>query len=246
MVTKYNVINFFEKRKGDPTVPHTIDEKHENIIYKDTGKVLATIDEYMAAMKKVLHCDFELIYDEHPSCFSVIRCKECGTVIFERYDEDYDPNLCCPTCGGYKTYFDFWTKEEIDSDEEKQKAIKNYEEMQRELDESYARRQKRGGLYDWEIWKKRIEFKKTLWNISLECDNLFYSKPKLKGLKLIIKMSKRDPEYDDMFVWKKSTRIPLSWYAFYIHCILPYSKTCPEELRKYHFWQKKPKDQEEG
>ena len=34
---------------------------------------------------------FECIYDEHVSCLSIIKCNNCGTVVFYRYDEDYEP-----------------------------------------------------------------------------------------------------------------------------------------------------------
>jgi len=239
MVTKYQVINFFEKNKENPYIKFMLDEKHENVIHKDTGKHFATIDEYIGAMKKVLHCDFELIYEEHPSLMSIIRCKECGTVIFTRDDESYDPNLNCPTCSDYKTYFEYWTKEEIDNDEKKQNTIKLYQEIQHHMEESYKRTKKRG-LQDWEIWKKKIKFKKTMWIISLECNNLFHTK--IKGLKLCINKYEKDPDSINSYIYKKHIRIPLSFYAFYIQFILPYKKNTHPSVRKYHFWQKKKSD----
>ena len=234
MITKYDIIHSLKKAKDDPEMKFTLDDKHENIIEKETGKVLFSIDEGMEYFRKKFHCNFEVIYYEHGLLEITYRCKECGTVIFASEDENYDPKLACPTCGGYKTHFEYWTKEQIDSDEKKQNTVKMFHEMMHEKEEAAKRREKRG-LCDWEIWKKDIKFKNSKITLSLECLNLFHTK--LKGLNLYITKWVKE---DNGYIGKKFTRIPLSPYAFYIQCIVSYKKDTHPSIRKYYPWQKKP------
>ena len=78
----------------------------------ETGEVLCSIEVYTQFMREKLHCDFENVFYEHVSLLNVIRCKQCGTVIFASEDEYYEANLRCPTCSDYKTGYEYWTKEE--------------------------------------------------------------------------------------------------------------------------------------
>jgi len=102
---------------------------------------------------------FECIYDEHVSCLSIIKCNNCGTVVFYRYDEDYEPCFKCPVCTDYKTRYTYWTQQEIKIDRDKQDVIKFYKkcnEISNEMDKRYL---ERGGLYDWQKSHKKTLFK---------------------------------------------------------------------------------------
>ena len=103
MISKYDIIRSFEKAAKDGKKTELqLDDKKENIINVETGEVICTLEVYTQFMREKLHCDFETVYYEHVSLLDVVRCKQCGTVIFTREDEDYDPNLRCPTCSDYK------------------------------------------------------------------------------------------------------------------------------------------------
>lgn len=232
MVSNYDIIKSFERfeREGKQ-VALKLNEDKSGLVASDTGEYICSIDTYAQHLREKLHCDFEVIYDEHVSLQVVYRCKECGTVIFARDDEDYDPNLCCPSCGGYKTYFEYWTKEEIDSDESKKKTIEGIQMMQEYMNES-ARRRKERGLNDWEIWKKEVQFKNYRRTFTLECCNLFGGKnvfARLKGLNLHIIKWEKD-ENGIGYIGKKFTRIPLSLYSMYIIWILPHTKKYKESV----------------
>lgn len=149
-----------------------------------------------------------------------MRCTECGTVIFTTEDEDYDPRLKCPTCTDYKTHFEYWTKEDIDSDEEKQKEIKLFETMTKERIEREKRREKRNGKFDWEIAIKKFYGEKICLEFVLECDDI--TKSFFKGLRLKINIGKKTKE-DTGYIMKKFFTIPLSWSHF----------CCQLEYRKY-------------
>ena len=242
MISDYDIIRTCRRyEKEGRTDFGKLSEDEKDIIDCETGRKLCSVSEFAQAMRKKMHCDFESVYYEHPSLFHVIRCTECGTVIFTREDEDYDPNLCCPTCGKYETHFEYWTKEEIEADEKKQNTIKVYDEMTQYQKESYERRQRRG-LCDWEICKKTIRIgNKNKYECTLECSNLFSKERKglmrLKGLNLhIIKWEK---DNSGSYVGKKFTRIPLSPYSVYIQWIYPYSKNAHPSLKKDLPWNKK-------
>lgn len=235
MVSNYDIIKSFERfeREGKQ-VALKLNEDKSGLVASDTGEYICSIDTYAQHLREKLHCDFEVIYDEHVSLQVVYRCKECGTVIFARDDEDYDPNLSCPTCGGYNTYFEYWTKEDIDSDESKQKSIEGMQMMQKYMNES-AKRRKERGLNDWEIWKREVQFKNYRMTFALECCNLFDGKKglaRIKGLNLHIIRWEKDNDGIG-YIGKKYTRIPLSPYSVYINWILPHTKKYKESvLRK--------------
>ena len=240
MLSKYDMIRYVKRMKSEnEDFPFYLSEDEEEIIDSRTNRTVCSVDTYLDAMRKKLHCDFEVIYEEHGLLTLVYRCRECGTVIFGGDDEErYDPNLTCPTCSDYKTWLGYWTKEEIENDPQKQKEINSLIAMQKYQNEYYERRRRRGGLLDSELWKKEFRLKNSSYTVTLECMNLWGER--LKGLNLhIIKFSRKHS--NDLGLsseWFK--RIPLSPYAVYIQWIYPYSKRCHSSLRKYYFWQKKP------
>ena len=196
MISKYDVRKIIENSEE-----YTINKSNDMIIKKSNMLPIMTLDELVESHRKRHHCDFECIYDEHATLQVVYRCKDCGTVIFASDSEgEYDPNLCCPTCGGYHTYYDYWTQEDIDNDIKKQNTLKFFKdemEIKRKENERYSKT----GLYFNEIWKK--EFNKYI--VTLECYNVFRSK--FDGLKLEIK------HFNDDYVRDKTITIPLSWSA---------------------------------
>ena len=157
MLSKYAVKEFFRKNKDNPEIKITLDEKEENLVSKETGIFISTIDEYLHFMRKKFHCDFELVYEEHVSLIEILRCKECGTVIFTTEDNDYDPRLCCPTCGGYNTWFEYWTADDIKNDPNKQEAIQHFEQMQK----SQIEAEKHSNYYDYKP-KKKFSLRKMM------------------------------------------------------------------------------------
>lgn len=253
LISKYDVIQTFKKAKKEGRqLAMYLSEDNKNLIETDTDKVVCSLDTYLDFLRKKLHCNFECIYHEHVSLVTIYRCKDCGTVIFGGDDEfTYDPNLKCPTCGNYKTHLEYWTKEEIDKDEKKQKTITLYEDMTREEIEMEKRRQARGGKYDWQIWNKQIYGKKRYWRFELQDFgrqlgvsklNPNYKRPWYKcNLEFTIDTGKKD---GISYSVTKHYRIPLAPYSFYLQFIFPYSKKCTPDLRKYYPWQKKPEKKE--
>lgn len=177
-----------------------------NVIDKETGMVLCSIEEFTMEIRKAEHCNFESVYYCHGTLQNTIRCCECGTVIFASDDSsDYDPNLKCPVCGKYETWFEFWTKDEIESDKKKKDTIDFLEQMQREAIEADKRYVERGHLYDWQICKGAIKLLNKALYWELQCDNLF--KTKFKGLRLQLNWSYKDGM---CYISKKFWTIPLS------------------------------------
>lgn len=179
-----------------------------NVIDKESNQVVGSLGTFVSLLRKKMHCDFDVIFYCHVSLVTIYQCKECGTVIFSRDDEEYDPNLRCPTCGEYKTHFEYWTAEDIANDEDKQNTIETYKQMQQDRIEADKRYVKRGNKYDWQIWHGRIKLPKRAIILDLECDNLF--KTKLKGLRLDVHWAYKD---GISYIYKKHFTIPLSWSA---------------------------------
>ena len=240
MISEYDVIRRFrraEKEGEDLSLKLSEDEK--SLVDSTTGEYVCSVKTFTEELRKKEHCDFESIYYEHVSLTDIYRCRQCGTVIFGGDDEyHYNPNEKCPTCCNDPSvcHNEYWTKEQIDSDPEKQKAIEDLITAQKEMDEAEKRRQARGGLYDWQRWKRK-----------------FYTKHRGYEFTLInYNWDKKLPHTDrylEIHTWKTSDgivdhhwQISLSWYHFYIRHIFPYSKKCIPEFRKYYFWQKKPED----
>lgn len=241
MISVYDVIKAFEHaEKNHDETAVKLSEDHKSILDSKTGERLCSIDTYVEYLRSKHHCNFESIYYEHATLTDIYRCKDCGTVIFGGDDEyHYNPNEKCPTCchDDSVCHNEYWTKEQIESDPEKKKTIEGLIEAQKEMNAAADRRKARGGLYDWERWQKRFFIKNHGFKITLINDNWD-------------KKLKHTSRYLEIHTWKKSEgiikhtcQIPLSCYFFYIKYIFPYSKKCKApELRKYHFWQKKPVD----
>lgn len=218
MITKDEIKKYINEHQDNLNFMYV--EDVDAIYNKETNKFIAPFDEYYEVFKRHAGQSFEGIYYEHCSLLSVIRCNVCGTVIFSYDDERYEPNLSCPICTDYKTDFEFWTKEQIDSDVDKQNEIEFLKKMAKEQEEMYQRRKRRKGKYDWEIAEKKFYGKKRFLSFALECTDI--TKSYFKGLKLIIRTGKK---IDDIgYAMNKNIVIPLSWHAFYIHYIFKHTK----------------------
>lgn len=236
MITKYMVYRFLETAEreaagsgGKTKLDYELDTKEDVIRSKETHEVICTVDEYVSILRRKNHCDFEAIYDDHACLSTIYRCKECGAVIFGGDDERWDPNLECPSCGGYKTSLEWWSGEDIKNDPEKQKMIEFFIGLQKDMDEVYERRKRRNGLNDWEIWKKKFKNKKRLLEITLTCCNLFTTG--LKGLSIEFAYYSRKKPDDLGYTRDKYLKVPLSPYAVYMWWIhrrtVRYSKKYP-------------------
>lgn len=202
MISKLEFVNYLAKN-----LSYTYDETNNTLT--DTIGQQVNADALFTIFKKKTGQSFECLYDEHVSCFSVLRCTECGTVIFEHYDEEYDPNLKCPVCTNYQTTFKYYTKQNIEQDENKQKEIEMYLQFaksDREADERYV---KRGGLYDWEKTHKKTLFKSSKYMITVQLTGL--SKWDLQAE---INISKRK-DNDMVYTCKHHIKIPLSPYTMW-------------------------------
>lgn len=201
---------------------------------------IISIPDLTDRTRKKEHCDFECIYDEHISCYSVLRCRECGTIIFYNYSDDgpYEPYLRCPVCSDYKTDYEYWTPEEIKDSMDKQEAIKMYQHWTEITIEDEKRHTKRG-KYDWQLWNYKYYGHEKGFILELEIDDI-QNKFKLKGLRMIIHFISKDKDVNDLWTSYRTLYIPLSWKAFHSQCIYPYKKSTTPSLRKYLLWQKKP------
>lgn len=253
MISRYDVIRAFKMadKKGEKLAMR-LSEDEKSLLDSETGEYVCSMETYIDYMKKKLHCDFECIYHEHVSLTTIYRCKECGAVIFTGDDERYDPNLKCPVCADYHHWGEYWTKEEIEADEKKQKQIQLYIDIMEEEAEAYKRRQARGGLYDWQIWQKKVYGEKRYWGFELtdfgrslgvSKINPNYKRPWYKSnLTLEIGTGLKDGM---SYSVTKHYHIPLAPYSFFIQFIYPYTKKCHPDHRKYYPWQKKPEKKED-
>ncbi len=241
MIFSCDVIRAFHKYENEgKQLPLRLSEDEKNILDSVTGETVCTVETFVNELRVKEHCDFESIYYEHVSLTDIFRCRQCGTVIFGGDDEErYDPNCRCPTCCNDSSVCrnEFWTAEEIDSDLEKKKTIDNLIAEQKEMNEAEKRREARGGLYDWERWKKEFSTKKHGFSITLINFGYGYAPRCTQNI------------YLDIHTWKKSDgivkhswQIPLSFYNIHVRWIYPYTKKCHPSVRKYHFWQKHSKE----
>jgi DNA-directed RNA polymerase subunit RPC12/RpoP len=236
MISTYDVLKAFRKAKSQgKDLPFVLSDDEKTLISKD-GKVTATIEEFAQFMREREHCDFEVIYSEHVSLTTVYRCCECGTVIFGGDDDErYDPLLRCPTCGGYETHLTYWTKEAIENDTNKQESIALYEQLRKDQEEASKRYIARGGLYDWQLFKKDWQGKKH--SVHVELQHFKTNKWYKADTWLKIDAGKRSAD-GVCYAMNKHYSIPLSPYAFYIQCVYPYTKKCHPDFKKYLPWQK--------
>lgn len=226
MVSKWDMKNYMKKNADKLQY---IYKEDEDAIYDKQGKYIASLDEYLEFYRKKSGESFESIYNEHISLINVLRCTECGTVIFTTEDEAYDPCLKCPTCTDYKTHFEYWTKEDIEANEEKQKEIKLFGELMEERAEREKRIKRRKGKYDWEISVKKFCGKKLFLSFALECNDI--TKSYLKGLRLKINIGSKESKDDVGYIIKHFFTIPLSWSQFYIQFIYKHLGICHPDLR---------------
>ena len=225
MISKYEMKNYI--KENPDKFPYIYNEEEDSIYSKD-GKYMASLDTFLEIYRKYTGQSFETIYCDDVCLESVLRCTECGTVIFTRDDESYD-NLKCPTCTHYKTYFTFWTKEEIESDKDKQNTINWFKEMTEYKIEQYKRIKRRTGKQDWEIAKKEFRGKKRYLKLILECDDI--TKSYFKGLRLDIHYGKKDIDDNIGYTIKKFFTIPLSLSRFYLKYIYKHLGKCHPDFR---------------
>lgn len=209
MVSKYDIKKYI--KENTDKFPYIYNEE-EDVIYDKDGSYLSSLDTFLEIYRKHSGESFESIYYEHAFLQDVLRCTECGTVIFTTEDEWYDPHLKCPTCTNYHTHFKYWTKEDIEADEEKQNTIKFFKEMMDYKAEQNERIKKRNGKYDWQIAIKKFYGKKRYLELALECDDI--TKSYFKGLRLKVYIGKKEDGVG--YIVRKHFTIPLSWSQFYI------------------------------
>lgn len=219
MVSKYDMKKYIKKNADK--FPYVYKEE-EDAIYDKDGNYFTSLDTFLETYRKHSGESFESIYYEHAFLQNVLRCTECGTVIFTTEDEGYDPRLKCPTCTDYQTHFKYWTEEDIESDEKKQDTIKFFKEMTERKAEQDKRIRKRNGKYDWQIAIKKFRGKKIHLEFALECDDI--TKSYFKGLRLNVHISKKDNADDIGYTGRKHFTIPLSWSYFYILYVYKHKK----------------------
>ena len=240
MISNYQIKQYIKNHSEE--LPFRLSDDEKQIVNKQSGSTVCEFDYYCDRMRKSLHCDFETIYYEHGFLQHIFRCKECGTVIFGYEDiERYDPDCRCPTCCGDASVcrYEYWTKEEIESDDEKKQTIRSLINLTEKQNREYERRKSRGGLYDWERWRKILKTKKHVLQITYVCsmyDGDTNTCPNPADKYLEIEYWKSNGDHVHRF------NLPVNWYSFYLRYVYPYSKKCHPSLRKYHFWQKNPGD----
>ena len=230
MYTNYDIKKFMKKAIEDGKTDFYYNEENNTLHLKEDGKAVCSFEEYAEWVREKAGCAFETIFYEHVSSQHIVRCKKCGTVVFTGDDERWEPQLKCPVCTDYKPFCEYWTGEEIARDTEKQNTIAQYEAWQKQMDEEAARREKRGGLYDWQRWQKKIYTKNHHIVITHQCFDL-EQKTWKKMRTLEIEDYVRDE--NDYFIISKDhghrLSIPLSAYAFYIKYIYPHTKNGIDE-----------------
>lgn len=132
----------------------------DNIIDKESNRNLGNIGEFVKTLRALTHCDFEILYTCYETKETIYRCKECGTVVFCCEDESYDPNLCCPTCGEYKTHLKYWTVKDIEKDPNKKYIVNFYHGIHR-----------------------KNELEQTILDVGIKCDFIGYIKKYLYKIK---------------------------------------------------------------
>lgn len=227
MISKWDMKNYI--KNNTDKFPYVYKEDDEGLYDKETGEYLSSLDHFLELYRKKSGESLESIYYDHIGLQDFIRCTECGTVIFASEDESYDPNLKCPTCTGYETYFEYWTKEDIDSDLQKQLEICHLEEMTKMQIEQNERMKRRNGKYDWQIGSKKLKFKRYSISFELECDDI--TKSYFKGLRLNINIWKKEKLDDISSYWLKGFTIPLSLHQFYIQFIYRHLGKCHPDFR---------------
>ena len=225
MITKSDIIKYLIEYSDKLKI--RVDVENDKI-YNVDGKLLCYIDDYVDAYRLNAGCSFKSIYYSHAFLENVLKCNKCGTVIITREDEDYDPNLKCPTCTDYKTHFSYYTKEQVANNKELQDMIDSYVIMQKFQDDAYEYEKTHGHPY-YEILNKKFYTKKHMYRIELKCDDL--RKSWIKGLYLTISTYLKNPKEEGCYQFKFHTIIPLSFHQMYIHWIYRHLGNCPKDIR---------------
>lgn len=226
MISKYDLIKYLKSAKqSGRNLCVVLSEDEKSILDSKTNEYVCSVDTFLQHLREEEHCDFESIYYDHASLTDIYRCRQCGTVIFGGDDERYNPNEKCPTCckDPSVTWNTCWTKEDIDADLEKQKAIQSLVEEQAWMNRAVKRRKARNGLYDWQRWQKTFRTKKYSYEIT--CINFGYDGD----------VGKVDPKRNDAHlevhvynnktgISKRHICIPLSFRYIYIRWIFPHTK----------------------
>ena len=227
MISKWDMKNYIKKNLDK--FPYTYKEEDDALYDKETNEYLTSLDTFLDLYRKKSGESFESVFYDHIGLFDVLRCTECGTVMFTYEDESYDPYLKCPTCVGYDTHFEHWTKEDIDSDKEKQLRIKHLEEETERQIEANERQKRRNGKYDWQIGKRKIRLKRYSIDFELECNDV--TKSYFKGLRLDVNIWRKENVEDLCSTLYKCFTIPLSGSYFYLLFIYPHLGKCHPDLR---------------
>lgn len=230
MYTNYDIKKAMKKLIEEDKTDFCYDEKNNKICSKDTHEAICTFEDYAELVRDKAGCNFETVYYEHVSLQHIVRCKKCGTVVFTGDDERWEPQLKCPVCTDYKPYCEYWTGEEISNDPEKQKTIDMFEKWQHEMNEAEKRREQRGGLYDWQRWRKKINTKNHHITITHRC---FGWGQKTWRKMRTLEIEDYTCDKDGSFIMGKDIghhwSIPLNLYAFYITFIFPHTKEWKEK-----------------
>ena len=187
-------------------------EKQKDIKYNKETETLSyagveiPFERYYQTYLSENGMSFKCICDIHWECTSIIECTKCGTVVKEHYDEDYEPNFRCPTCTGYKTGYEYYTKEEIENNKDLQSIIEMYRELNEILEEQEKRREQRG-LEDNQLFRPmNIKIGNTTYRINLLINSIL-NKNKLRGLRLQVEKYEKE---DVCLTRKWFKTIPLS------------------------------------
>ena len=135
----------------------------------------------------MLDKNLESIYYDDCVLVNVLKCNKCGTIIESSMAEEYDPNLQCPCCTGYKTVFFYITLDDVKESEFRYNALLT---LSKYTDDQYERRMRRHGKEDNELYVK-IKYRKNLYKkIELLIDDVTESH--IRGLRLSIKKGLMD------------------------------------------------------
>ena len=223
MICTYDALRYLEKHQHEDRCELKLSEDKKHVISKATGEILVSLEEYTQFLREKHHCDFETIYFDKISLSHVFRCNACKTVIFAYDDENYDPNLRCPTCCNDPSvcYFEYWTSEQISADPDKQKTIEGLEAYTARENRAYKRYKERG-LWDHQRWRKIFKFKKhslelTLVDFSYDGDTGKHCRPSDRYLEV---------RYFDNAegICRHPVDISLSWRHFYYRYLYRFVK----------------------
>ena len=203
MISKYEMIDYF-KKNGDK-FKFYYNKETDCLHDKIDNTLTIKMDDFLQDYKKKNGESFECINDEHIFCWSLLRCTECGTVVFYYYDEKYEPNFKCPTCTDYKTSYEYWTKEQIEQDEDRQKCIQFHVNSAKWEEERHQREKKRHGKNDDQLLVIKKRTKKHSYTFELKCNDIMESH--IKGL--MLKIGRYTLDENGFGTNHKEVRIPL-------------------------------------